>query len=459
MRDPTDDAWSEPAFERIAARLERLTGLRFPPGRRAGAEDGIRRAIGTVGAHSAAALLDGLEDEETLGVVVDQVTIGETTFFRDIDQLAYVETVALPEISARRGHDHVVRVWSAGCASGEEPYSLAIMLAERSIEGRVLGTDLSRAALARARRARYREWSLRGPGASRAIPYLHRDGVEWTLDRTIRERVSFGLLNLASDSYPSLANETFGVDLICCRNVLIYLTPETIAEVARRFYATLADGGWLVVGPSDPLLDRYAPFDVIVTDRGVFLRKPDKTRRAQLAPSIVAPLPDPRGSRAKPSADAPRSPPPKRAVALADPPRAVVAPIDENDAVRVRALASADERGAERVCADAARRRPLDAELQYLHGVLLLALDRPPDAIAAIRRALYLDPDFVIAHYVLGAIHERAGDRDSARKAYRRAAEEAARRPVGELLRCGDGETAGRFRLAAEAQFSILGVT
>src|SRR5262249_5413501 len=142
----------------------------------------------------------------------------------------------LPEFRRRWRGIPVVRAWSAGCASGEEAYSLAMVFAEEGLADRayLLATDVSGAALAKARRATYGSWALRGDGAAAALPHLERHGDRFVVKEPIRRLVTFERLNLALDLYPSLETGTLGLDLILCRNVLIYFDSVTIRAVADR---------------------------------------------------------------------------------------------------------------------------------------------------------------------------------------------------------------------------------
>ena len=126
------------------------------------------------------------------------------------------------------------RLERAGCASGEEAYTLAILLQEEGLgePACVLATDISHAALAKARKAVFTNWSLRGEETGRTRPYLRSQGANWVLADEVRRHVTFAHLNLALDVYPSFATGAWGMDLILCRNVLIYFDPETIEAVA-----------------------------------------------------------------------------------------------------------------------------------------------------------------------------------------------------------------------------------
>ncbi|MFP2909543.1 CheR family methyltransferase, partial [Pyxidicoccus sp. 3LFB2] len=182
----------------------------------------------------------------------------------------------LPELRERLGPGHPLRVWSAACSSGEEPYSLAVLLQAEGWgeHASVYATDVSRGALARARQATYGEWSLRGPWADRIRPYLRPEGRRYALAPEVQQRVRFGYLNLALDTWPSADSGIWRLDVIFCRNVLIYFNRATIEAVARRLHDALAEGGYLFTGPSDPPLGDLAPLEPVLTPWGVLYRRP-----------------------------------------------------------------------------------------------------------------------------------------------------------------------------------------
>ncbi|MGE5756614.1 MAG: CheR family methyltransferase [Planctomycetaceae bacterium] len=505
-------SWSEGAFEALAHLIGTRTGLTFTPERRAGVELAIRRAMARARVSDPARYLDRIKhDDALLDDLIGALTIGETYFFREPAQFRFIRDVILPELQRTRGAEHTIRVWSAGCASGEEAYSLAMLFDEEGLSGRIhlLATDISRAALAKARPAIYSAWSLRGEGAAAARPYLSRVGDRNVVDPSIRTRVSFEYLNLALDLYPSYASGTWGMDLILCRNVLIYFDRATVRNVAGRLYASLAEGGWLITASSDPPLAEWAPFGTVVTDQGVFYR-----RRAQ----PLGPLParddrdsDPRPARLseflRPRAEGPgwgaMIPTSGGTTAQPDPlshggrggigPPQVARPSGQGDgkateeilkaaredlsrgdyaravertrdlvddagasALHVRALANLDLALAERACAEAATRHPLAGALHYLRALLLLGLGREGEAARAARRVIYLDRSLALAHFLLGSILQRHGDWKGAWRAYRNAQDLCAARPEDEIVPLSDGEPAGRLAEAARVQMQRL---
>jgi chemotaxis protein methyltransferase CheR len=467
-------SWTHPAYEAVIGLLGERTGLSFPPPRHESAEQGVRRAMARAGVADPEEYRARVaRDARALDDLVVELTVGETYFFRDADQFEFIRRTVVPDLWRRLGADHTVRAWSCGCASGEEAFSLAIVFLEEGLGERcyLLATDISRAALARCHQASYGNWSLRGPGAAAAAPYLTQRGNRFVVHDRVRRAVTFDYLNVARDVYPSFTGGTWGMDLILCRNVLIYFDAETVRGVARRFFEALAPGGWLITAASDPPLGGEAPFEVVVTDVGVFYRRPgrdEETRRqgeketeehkidmfissSPPLPVSSSPLPPPdvlardayhRGDYAR-AADLSASLTTDLSGAL----------------LHVRALANLETGRAERACAEASSRHPLAAELHHLHAVLLLELGRDEEAARAARRVTYLDRTLALGHFTLGSILFRRGDRAGARRAYRNARDLSAARPPDEPVPLSDGMPAGRLAEAASAQLAVLGAT
>ncbi len=247
-------------------------GLHFSDNRRAELELGIRHAF----AASTCANLDEyyqvLCNSEAGAVEMDRlinaVTVNETHFFRDAAQFDALYYQVLPQVIERKRPLRTLRIWSAGCASGEEPYSLAMLLRELLADVddwsiTILGTDINTAALDRARKATYGEWAFREVRAKQWRPrYFRPSGSRYELIPEVRRMVTFAKLNLAEPGYPSYTTNTALMDLILCRNVTIYFNEAVTIEVAERFYNALVDGGWLVVGHSEPSLTTYRRFQV-----------------------------------------------------------------------------------------------------------------------------------------------------------------------------------------------------
>ncbi|WP_223639338.1 CheR family methyltransferase [Corallococcus sp. EGB] len=265
-----------PGFKEVLALVEERAGL-AAPSCLAAALEGIQRAMARASQEDVEVYLRELSfDNALLDDLLTELTIGETYFFRTHEHFDHLRRVVLPELRERRGPDHLVRAWSAACSSGEEPYSIAALLMAEGWEEHmsVRATDVSRTALHRAQQARYTDWSLRGPSADRMRPHLTQEGRFYRLSQDVKRHVQLGYLNLALETWPSAESGIWQLDVIFCRNVLIYFNRATIEGVARRLHASLDDGGYLFTGPSDPPLGDYAPFEPVLTEWGVLYRKP-----------------------------------------------------------------------------------------------------------------------------------------------------------------------------------------
>jgi chemotaxis protein methyltransferase CheR len=213
-------------------------------------------------------LQDARTDSEVWNDLIKKVTIGETYFFRDSDYMEALYRNILPDLIARHQTDHTLRLWSAGCATGEEPYSLAILLRQilpdvDQWKILILATDINRHALKQGAAGRYRAWSFRETDPVIRSICFTSDGDTFTLDPAVRKMVAFAYHNLAEDNYPSPANQTSNLDLILCRNVTIYLPMSLIQDIANRFYQCLSNGGWLMVGPSEGHFEIYKQFQML----------------------------------------------------------------------------------------------------------------------------------------------------------------------------------------------------
>ena len=488
--------WSGPEISRVAKWLHAHAGLTFPSNRRESAELGIRRVMGRAGIKSVSEFGNRLERG---GVLLDdliaELTIGETFFLREPNQLEFIQREVLPAASGRDGSCRAIRVWSAGCASGEEPYSLAILLQKTGClnSARIIGTDLSVARLLTARRGRYRSWSLRGVPEAIVNQYFERDGAVFTLKKELRSAVDFSLLNLAEDVYPSPATGVFGMDVILCRNVLIYFDAPTVAQVAQRLINTLSDDGWLFLGASDPSLSGLVPCDVVMTGAGIAYRKPGAGKRS-VSGSVFASLPpanDTNDIAAIPSAPpasqhpAPLASARSRApvTSLPGPPpahaeietayvagdydrvailaREMLEGGDTAELVSVALVRSLANRGmlqeAIDECAAALARTSMSAELHYLASMLQAQKGEHDDAVRSARRALYLDPELTVAHLALAEVLARTGDTRAAKTALRNAERLLEAATPESRVRATDGETASR--LLHIARFRLRSLT
>jgi len=390
VRQETGMAAREPALRRAAARAAPGLGL----------------------AAFLRATSDPLHGPGLVDRLIDEVTIKETSFLRDRGQFEEIAWHSLLE-AARAAGSGTIRVWSAGCASGEEAYTLAMLAAEafvpRPAPVNVLGTDISGATLAAAQAGRYRERAIRPVGTQLRLRYFERqaDG-SYGVAAPLRALVRFRRHNLVRDPVPPLGETAF--DLVVCRNVLIYLEAALAQRVIGLLEGSLSPGGVLVLGAADAL---HWP--------------------ARHAPGRSAGPPQ----AAMPRRPLGRQPSPPREQRLG-------AALDAAD--------RGDRDGALARVASLLTDSALDADAHFIHGLVALEAGEPVIAVAALRRALYLDAAFALAAFTLGRAYDTLGEAAAARRAYEQALrtldpEDHRHEPILQQVDIGDIAAACRARL------------
>jgi chemotaxis protein methyltransferase CheR len=427
-------------------------GLDFPEHRQADLERGLAQAVQTSPATAPEAYLAWLAslpgtDPEWMRLA-GYLTVAETYFFRDGAALEALERQVLPAlIAARRAEGTLrLRLWSAGCATGEEPYSLAMVL-DRLLPDRpawtltILATDVNPEALTLARCGLYRTWSFRRtPGWVREWYFRHRREHCFELDPRLRQMVTFAPLNLAAQSYPSVVTNTSAMDLILCRNVLMYFTPAAQHATVARLQRALVNGGWLVVSPAEMSADLFRPLVAVHFPGTMFYRKEpargwEPEDRAQLT-SIVLRA-ESEGQRAGDD----RRP-------LSHPP----SPDPQVLLQRARALADqGDLHAASRLCEAMLTRDRLDPEAYILLAAIRQEGGDIPAALEALRRVTYLAPNSAPAHFLLGSLLLRQGQHLPGQRAMETAVHLLRSVPCHEVLAGSDGLTAGRLLESAQA--------
>jgi chemotaxis protein methyltransferase CheR len=330
-----------------------------------------------------------------LSQLIDEVTVKETFFLRQPQELVAIDWPGMLAAARGAGRDRV-SAWVAGCATGEEAYTLAMLAAEAFDTSEpplsILATDISEAALASARQGHYGRRRLRGVAEAVRERYFTPHGEEVAVGPELRTAVEFRRHNLVSDEIPPRGHGQF--DLILCRNVLIYFDGTAIERVIAALERALSPEGMLLLGAADRLCG-------------------SSRRLARLDHAHASPL----------------GAPPRRALRrpLGRDQRDAPAPASTRPAGRVAledALAAAD-RGDLELAIEAASRflqeHPLDADAYFIRGLAELGLGDPDAAAQSLRRALYVDPAFGLAAFQLGRAHEARGDRAAATRAYNRA--------------------------------------
>lgn len=469
-----------PGLEEFSAFVAGRTGLYFPREKFADLERAVARAAPELGFADAGACISWFlaapPDKERLEILAAYLTVGETYFFRNKADFDAIENTILPSLAAGKARAEDVRIWSAGCATGEEPYSIAMLLDRCSPELKIsiLATDINSRALREAGHGVYGDWSFREvPRHIKDIYFTKTHDKKLTLLPRIKKMVAFSYLNLVEDSYPSLLTGTNAMDLILCRNVLMYFRTDLAEAVLRRFQASLKDGGWLILTPAEGPMTFPDPVPGLKTAQlpGLTVYRKTTERQPVHAPILPAETPPP----ALPGAPVIEAGPP---VPPAAPEKR---PLEEartlyrlglypEAAEKLETLLAAEPRNAAgllllarvranqgrlgeagRLCLKAAETERMDPLAHYLLGSILLEEGRDGEALLSFRRAVYLAPDHILAHLALGNLFLRAGKAARARGHFKSAAALLERHGPEEVLPDSEGMTAGRLEAAARS--------
>lgn len=433
--------------------LERLIGFRAEPTRAEDVARAFRERLRARGCRDVRAYARLLEEPLTRAAetqaLADRLTVNETYFLRETAQLDVIVDELVPALIARGISP--VRILSVGCSTGEEPYGLALRLLEAAVppnQVELLGVDVSPHVLAHARRAEYSEWALRNMPAPLRACYFERQQRSFRLVERVRQRVRFEQLNLVDQAAPFWESERF--EIVLCRNLLIYLTPEAISLAVARFARVLTAPGALFLGHAETAL-AGPHFELEERGRAFYFRR----RGAAAA--------NPRTARAQGQGTA--------AEQLLEPIESSSARVRQLEAV-ASALTSnprpADREGADeeseilqlihqerfddalvRVGAGEVDER---SERWLLRAVILTNLGQTEEATRAARARLQQLPACPFAHFLLGVCSEASRRLDEAQQLYERAAGLA---PTFALARLRAGMLARRAGQHARARRAL----
>ncbi|MGA2765381.1 MAG: CheR family methyltransferase [Spirochaetia bacterium] len=430
----------------VAARM----GLHFPQERWGDLANGVASAAREHGRKDAVEyaqwLLSAALTRREIETLASHLTVGETYFFREKRSFEILEDEIIPElIRIHQAGDLRLRIWSAGCSTGEEAYSLAMIL-DKMIPDffdwnvTILATDINPKFLESASRGIYGEWSFRAiPPGIRERYFVPLPEGKMQILRRIRDMVSFSFLNLAEDAYPSLVNNTNAMDLVLCRNVLMYFTAEHAARVVVNLHAALVDNGWLLVAPSETSHVLFPRLTIVNFPDAIFYRKSTMSAPSfpivSAAPVAVAePFAFP---KALPSADARRL----QEGDSSDGARDADSPI-----LKAQSLANRGElTEALAWCDRAVSADVLNPAHRFLRAMVAQELGMLDEAKRFLEQALYLDQDFVMAHFALGNLMKRIGRHALSRKHFRSALRLLQRLDPDTPVSESAGLTAGRL--------------
>ncbi|MCB9420337.1 MAG: tetratricopeptide repeat protein [Ardenticatenaceae bacterium] len=458
--------------------LQERSGIYFPLEKRATLARGLDEALRLSPCTNMDAYFNLLErspsTHQEWDRLVSILTVGETYFFRNQGHFNALKQHILPEIIARRERfNRRLRIWSAGCATGEEPYSLAILLREMipnlaSWNVTILATDINREALSRAREGLYSTWSFRGVEKRLHDRYFSQVGNRYQINQEIKQMVNFEYLNLIEDYYPSLTNNTSGMDLIFCRNVTIYFSQEVTRQVVGQLYNCLVDGGWYIPGSSEPNLVTYKAFAYRTFPGAVVYQKPqpEPGKKLVVETGELHRLPQTRPlTMTKPTAAKSR---PQNGLqwpnAYKD--AQVLLKTGRIDEAMTKLYEKLDQdprhvptycllgkiyanRGqfeeAQHWCERAIEKDKLQPEPYFTLSMIYQGQGMVERAIDALKKTLYLAPIFVLAHYTIANLYLQAGDPKLAARHLQNVKRLLTGKPEDEQIPEGDGLVVGRL--------------
>ncbi len=460
-------------------------------------EAGAVKASDELGFNSTEEYLNKLlvqpNNKEYVETLAAYLTIGETYFFRENQTYHALEEKIIPDIlKKRRGKDQRLRIWSAGCCSGEEPYSIAMMLNKMipDLENwkiTILGTDINPHFLKRAEKGVYTQWSFRTISPVFKEKYFYQDEKnKYHISGDVKGMVDFSPVNLAVDHFPSLNNNTNAMDIIFCRNVLMYFEESQRNKVINKFYASLVDGGYLIVGNAELshfIYNRFRPVnfpgtmfyqkssDWEASDRPINLKtgiesfdnhvKEDLFER----PKFHFKVEEIKEEKKESNETNARGEELTIKINYLDEAERLYKAGRYEDAFQILIGLSSEYRENEETdiliarieanrgnlknaieyCRKAINKNKLEASYYYLTATILQEMGEPEEAMASLKRALFLNGSFVLAHIALGNLSAANGKKRESLKHYDNALKLLKDYNYDEQVPESDGMTAGRL--------------
>ncbi|HYE72033.1 MAG TPA: CheR family methyltransferase [Blastocatellia bacterium] len=499
---------SSELLDRFSRFIAEQMGLNFPPERHFELERSLNEIARAWNCRDVdeclRQILDTQLTQEQIEFLATYLTIGETYFFRENRVYEILERHILPPlIQARRNEEKRLRFWSAACATGEEPYSIAMML-HRLLPDlndwniSLLATDINPTSLKKAAQGIYREWSFRRvPPEIKAQYFKEIKPGQFEIDARIKRLVKFSYLNLAEDGYPSLLAGTNAIDVILCRNVLLYFTPQRVAQTIERLRNCLIEGGWLAVSQTEVSHVHYSRFETVNFPDAILYRKKELSNASaqtffplvSLQPAVIEtpqsfvwPEPNSVSDSVASEADFDHStsedvlPSPsinedeRRNNFVEDDAQEVAADLYERGdyraaeemllnlvaegtvpaaqlAMLARACANQGKLDEAAVwCEKAIAADKLNALYYYLQATIDQERGRLEEAKALLRQAIFLEPEFALAHFALGNIALSQNRLAEAERHYANVLRLLADCSEREMLLEGEGLTVGWLR-------------
>ena len=445
---------SENEFHSFRDLIAERAGIYFDPAKQESLKDNLLQRMADCGLSTFADyfnLLSSPAGTKEFDHLLNLITIPETYFFRDRAQFRALERFVIPEIVKRKSYPGAsLRIWSAGCSTGEEPYTIAMILAAGMVDRpiQILATDVSHHALKAAREGVYTGRSVRDMPQEYLNRFFTKKGDQYLLDRSIKQMVEFRYFNLVSEPYPLM--EMSGWDTIFCRNVTIYFQAEATRKVIHNFYLSLREGGYFFAGYSESLRYISNEFNTVQMGGAFFYRKGVAQKKVRKRTRRISGL-------RKSKVSVPRKQNPKEGLGLNPDEIEQICSIAKELLERGKpeqasemlnpylreatapesvillqaeiALNLGDLDQAAQLCEWIVERAPLSIAGHYLLGIIYRTEGDEGRAIEEFRKVLYLEPEHALARFNLGDLYSRVGQVDEAKLSYLKVARLLKRKP------------------------------
>ena len=445
---------SENEFRSFRDLIAERAGIYFDPGKQESLKDNLLQRMADCGLSEFADYLNLLSSPagaKEFDRLLDLITILETHFFRDRAQFRALERFVIPEIVKKKSYPGAsLRIWSAGCSTGEEPYTIAMILAALMVNKpiQILATDVSHHALKAAREGVYTARSVRDMPREYINRFFTKIGDQYLLEESIKQMVEFRYFNLISEPYP--LREMSGWDIIFCRNVTIYFQAEATRKVIHNLYLSLREGGYLFAGYSESLRYISDEFSTIQMEGAFFYQKgpPQKTVRKKarsirgrkaIRGSVTRKQKQRTGIGSSSNEIEQICATAKEFLEMGQPERAseILHPyLRETTAPESVILLQAEialNRGdldkAVQLCERIIQEGPLSAAGHYLLGIIYRTWEDEGKAIEQFKKVLYLEPEHALARFNLGDLFSRVGQFEEAIREYQHVVRLLGKRP------------------------------
>lgn len=435
-------------FSKVCKVIASNMGLYFPIDRRDMVGRSLAEAAVELGYHNMKEFiqwfLSATLKKDQIEILASYLTISETYFWREQQVFDALTQNILPElVTAKKDKEKSLTIWCAGCSTGEEAYSLAIALCriipkikEWKIE--ILATDINIKALSKARNGIYGSWSFRNsPSWLKEFYFTRLNNKEYEVIPEIKEMVTFSSFNLARGNYITSISENNKMDVIFCRNVLMYFTGEWATRVSQNLFDLLTVDGWLVVSSCELSSDLFPKLIPVNFPGSVVYRKGKEElitsslhsyldHNQLLFNNLQSAVQSPVVLNQLLSVDNTLNPFDEAGQNIFGPPNQIEPELAENAKTQLLSKIREDNLKVSKtsirfladkghleeallICNDAIFNNKLTPGLYYLRANILQEQDKFNDAIKSLKQAIYIDPDYIMGHFTLGNIFIRRG--------------------------------------------------